>query len=109
LTKDIIGQCGSKHHKPWFDEQCSELVVQRKQTKLVQWLQGPHEMNKDNSRNVRWEANRHFRNKERGYLKDKIIELESNSKNKNIRDPYRSINKFSKCCHSGTNLKDERG
>jgi hypothetical protein len=40
---------------------------------------------KDNLSNVRREASRHFRNKEKEYLKDKINELESNSKNKNIR------------------------
>jgi hypothetical protein len=32
----------------------------------------------------RWEARRHFRNKGREYLKDKINDLESNSKNKII-------------------------
>jgi hypothetical protein len=39
-----------------------------------------------NLRNVRREANRHFRNKKREYLKDKITGIELNSKNKNIRD-----------------------
>jgi hypothetical protein len=38
--------------------------------------------------NVRQEACKHFRNKKRVYLKDKINELESNTKNKNIRDLY---------------------
>jgi hypothetical protein len=32
--------------------------------------------------------------KKREYLKNKINELETNSKNKNIRDLYKSINKF---------------
>jgi hypothetical protein len=49
-------------------------------------------VNEDNMSNVRQEASRHFRNKEREYLKDKINELESNSKNKNIGDLYRGIN-----------------
>jgi hypothetical protein len=35
-----------------------------------------------------------FRNKKRGYLKHKIDELPTNSKNKNIRDLYRGINDF---------------
>jgi hypothetical protein len=43
-------------------------------------------------------------------LKDKINELESNSKNKNVRDLYRSINEFRKGYQPRTNLlKDERG
>jgi hypothetical protein len=58
-------------------EECLKLVDQRKQAKL-QWLQDPSVVNEDNSRNVRWEASRHFRNKKREYLKDKINELESN-------------------------------
>jgi hypothetical protein len=60
--------------------------------------------------NVRWEASRYFRNKNRVYLKDKVNELESNSKTKNIRDMYRGINDFKKGYQSRTNLvKDERG
>jgi hypothetical protein len=39
--------------------------------------------------NIRRETCRHFRNRERQYLKDKIDELTRNSKNKNIRDLYR--------------------
>jgi hypothetical protein len=48
-------------------------------------------VNEDNLRNVRREASRHFRNKEREYLKDKITDIEINSKNRNIRDLYRDI------------------
>jgi hypothetical protein len=44
------------------------------------------------------------------YLKDKINELESNSKNKNIRVLYRGINEFKKFYQPRTNfVKDERG
>jgi hypothetical protein len=49
--------CELKHHKPWFDEECSELVDQRKQAKL-QWLQDPSKVNEDNLSNVRWEASK---------------------------------------------------
>jgi hypothetical protein len=44
-------------------------------------------VNEDNLSNVRWEAIRHFRNKKREYLKDKINELESNSKKKKHQRP----------------------
>jgi hypothetical protein len=60
-------------------EECSELVDPRKQAKL-QWLLDPSEANEDNLSDIRREASRHFRNKEREYLKDKINDLESNSK-----------------------------
>jgi hypothetical protein len=67
-------------------------------------------VNEDNLSNVRWEASRHFRSKKREYLKDKINELQSNSKNKNIRDLYRGINEFKKGYQPRTNLvKDEKG
>jgi hypothetical protein len=42
-------------------------------------------------------------------LTDKINELESNSKNKNIRDLYRGINEFKKTYQPRTNLvKNEK-
>jgi hypothetical protein len=73
-------------------------------------LQDPSEANEDNLSDVRREASRHFRNKKRQHLKDKINELESNSENKNIRDLYRGINEFKKGYQPRTNLvKDERG
>jgi hypothetical protein len=73
-------------------------------------LQDPSEANEDNLSDVRREASRHFRNKKREYLKGKISKLEPNSKNKNIRDPYASINEFKKGYQPTANLvKDERG
>jgi hypothetical protein len=48
----------------------------------------------DNPNNVRREASIYFRNKKRDYLKDKINELSTNSKDKNIRDLYSGINEF---------------
>jgi hypothetical protein len=54
----------------------------------LQWLQDPSEINGDNLKTVRLEASRYFRNEKREYLKDKINELATNSKNKNIRYLY---------------------
>jgi hypothetical protein len=98
-----------KKNKPWFNEGCSKLLDQRQQAKL-QWLQDPSEINGDNLNNVTCEASRHFRNKKREYLKDKINELAMNSKNKNIRDLYRRINGFKRSYQPRNNLvKDENG
>jgi hypothetical protein len=41
---------------------------------------------------LRCEASSYFRNKKKEYMKNIIDELAMNSKNKNIRDPYRGIN-----------------
>jgi hypothetical protein len=43
-------------------------------------------INGDNLNSVRQEASRHFRNKKREYLKDKMNELATYSKDENIRD-----------------------
>jgi hypothetical protein len=39
-AQESLGYCESKHRKPWFEEECSELLLRRKQAKL-QWLQDP--------------------------------------------------------------------
>jgi hypothetical protein len=73
-------------------------------------LQDPSEINGDNLNNVRHEASRYFRNKKREHLKDKINELATNSKNKNIRDLCRGINYLKWGYQSRNNLvKDENG
>jgi hypothetical protein len=92
-AKQRLGYFELRKHKPWFNKGCSEFLDQRKQAKL-QWLQDPSEINGDNLNNVRREASTYFRNKKRGYMKDKVNELATNSKNKNIRDLYRGINEF---------------
>jgi uncharacterized protein YPO0396 len=101
-VKECIGHCEAKRHITWFAEECLKVVDRRKQAKL-QWPQDPNVVNEDNLSNVRREASRHFRSKKREYLKDKINDLESNSKNK-IRDLYRGINKFKKCYQSISSL-----
>jgi hypothetical protein len=45
----------------------------------LQWLQDPSKINGDNLNNIRHEASRHFRNKKRECLKDKIDELATNN------------------------------
>jgi hypothetical protein len=59
---------------------------------------------------ARREAGRHFRNKKREYLKAKINEVETNSKNMNIRELYRGINDSRKDYQLRTNTtKDGKG
>jgi hypothetical protein len=60
----------------------------------VQWVENANKINGDNLNNVICEASRHFRNKKREYLKDKINKLARNNKKKNIRDLYRGIKDF---------------
>jgi hypothetical protein len=41
-------------------------------------------------------------------MKDKINELATNSKNKNIRDLYRGVNKFRRCYQPSSNLGKDK-
>jgi hypothetical protein len=77
-------------HKLWFDKGYSKISDQRKQAKL-QWLLYPIKINGGNLNSIRHEANRHFRKKKKEYVKGKINDLTTNSKNKNIRDLYGEI------------------
>jgi hypothetical protein len=61
-----------------------------------------YERNKwGNLKNVRCEGSRQFRNK-REYLKDKINDLATNTKNKNTRDLCRGINEFKRGYQHGS-------
>jgi hypothetical protein len=74
-AKESLSYHDLKWCKPQFDEICSELLDQRKQARL-QWLQNQSKINRDNLNNIRCDASRHFRNKKREYLKDKIMSIE---------------------------------
>jgi len=59
---------------------------------------------------VRREVSRHFRNKNKAFLRAKIEELETNNKIQNIRDLYRGISDFKKGYQPRCNIvKDEKG
>jgi hypothetical protein len=62
---------------------CPKLLDQREQAKFC-WLQHPSKLNGVNLNKIRYEANRYLRNKKREYLKDKINEFATNSKNKTL-------------------------
>jgi hypothetical protein len=70
-AKQSPGLYKLKQHKQWSDEDCLRYFDKRKHAK-IQWVQGPAQSNVDNVYNVRCEASRHFRNKKKKYLKDKI-------------------------------------
>jgi len=75
-------------------QQKSQLSEQRKQAKL-QLFQNPSQINGDNPNNTRCEPSRlSGEKKKKGYLKDKIHELETETENKNIIHVYRGTNEF---------------
>ncbi|KAJ4426239.1 hypothetical protein ANN_27051 [Periplaneta americana] len=108
-AEQSIGYYENKKKKPWFDEDCCMVVERRKQAKL-KFLQDPVEEKRDNYFNERREASRTLRNKKGGYLKEKLNEVETNSKNKNIPDLYKGIKEFKNGYQSRVNvIKDENG
>jgi hypothetical protein len=62
-------------------------IIRPKETSQIAVVTGSKRNKQIN--NKRCKTSRHFRNKKRQYLKDKIDELAMNSKNKNIRDLYK--------------------
>jgi hypothetical protein len=85
-------------------------IIRPKKTSQIAVVTGSKRKNGDNLNNISRETSRHFRTKERKYLKDKIDELAMNSKNKNIRYLHRGINDFKRGHQPRSNLvKDEKG
>jgi hypothetical protein len=60
----------------------------------LQWLQDTSKIHGNNLNNGRCEVSTYFKNKKKKYMKDKIIELATNIKNKNIGVLHRGINEF---------------
>jgi len=60
-----------KQHEPWLNGKCLHFLDQRKKDKM-QWVLEPNQSRADSLHSVRREASRHFRKKEKEYLKAKI-------------------------------------
>jgi hypothetical protein len=71
-------------------------IIRSKEAATLQWLQNPRPTNGDNLNNAQCETKKTSRNKKREYLKEKINELKTKGKNKNIKNLYRGINEFKK-------------
>jgi hypothetical protein len=67
-------------------------TIRSKQTAKLQRLQDPSTINENNLNKARSEASKHFKNKKRRYLKDKINELATYNKGKNITDLEEEMN-----------------
>ena len=103
VTGESIGYYEVKKKKPWFDDDCSNVVERRKQAKL-KFLQDPTHLNRDKYHTGKRESSRALRNKKRDYLKEKLIEIDTNRKNKNIRDLYKGIKDFKKGYQARVNV-----
>jgi hypothetical protein len=85
-------------------------VIRSKETSETAVVTNSSEINGDNLNNARLEASRHFRNKKREYLKDKINELATNSNNTIVGDIDRETNELRRGYQPRNNLmKDDNG
>ena len=78
-AEESLGRLKLNQNKPWFDEECLGFLDQRMRAKLP-WIQDQSHNNVDILNNIRREVSRHFKEKKKAYLRDKIEELETNSK-----------------------------
>jgi hypothetical protein len=88
-----ISNFSHREPKLSFDEECSKLLDKGTQTEL-RLLQNPSQMTGDKLTSLRREANRNFRNKERGHLKDQINEVQENTKNESTTDVLPECSSF---------------
>jgi len=70
-AKGRLGLHELKQHIPWFDEDCSGFIDQRKQAKM-QWLHDANQSNVDNLNNLGREGSKYSRNKRKEHLRAKI-------------------------------------
>jgi hypothetical protein len=83
-------------------------IITSKKTSQITMVTKSNIINGDNLNNIAHKARRHLRNKKWKSLRDKINELATNSKSKNIRDLYRGISEFKRGYRPRSNLvKDE--
>jgi hypothetical protein len=75
-------------HKPWFDDECSKILDQGGQQTAAG--KDPSQINGDNLNNTRYEVSRHFRNKKRDYLKDRINDLVIKVQKEHYRPVYKN-------------------
>jgi hypothetical protein len=105
-VEESTGLYELKQYKPQINEKCLRFINHRKQAKM-QCLKYPDQSTVDNPYNLRPEAHRHFRTKNKEYQKAKIDYLETNSEIKKITGLYKG---FKKGYQPRTNIvKAEKG
>jgi hypothetical protein len=73
-AKESLGHYELQQHKPWFDDECSNLTDRRKQAEL-QWVQNPSQVTGDNMDNARCEASTTFWTIKGNIRKTKLMSL----------------------------------
>jgi hypothetical protein len=94
-AKEICGEKRRVKKKPWFDEECEQKVIERKERKRI-WINSDTAENKDRYIESNKETNKILRRKKRMYVNSLIDKAEQERSTNNARDFYRKIRFFKK-------------
>ncbi|KAL1446641.1 hypothetical protein WDU94_003506 [Cyamophila willieti] len=92
-AKEICGEKENKKKKPWFDNQCCEMVIMRKAMK-EKWLNSKVEVDRKAYTEQNKNTTRTLRQKKRNWLKSLMEKAEEDRTANNSRDFYRTTRFF---------------
>lgn len=94
-AKEVCGKKERKNKKPWFDDECKEKVLQRKEAKDT-WLNKKQESDREEYKKCSRETVRTLRRKKREWVNKILEKAEQDRTANNSRDFYRSVRFFRK-------------
>lgn len=92
-AKEICGEKIKKRGKPWFDQDCSEIIDKRRKLR-EKWLETKHVNDKKTYDDINKETTKLLRKKKRNWLKGLVTRAEEERTANNSRDFYRTTRFF---------------
>lgn len=94
-AKDLCGDKQKQPTKPWFDQECNEMIEKRRFSR-EKWLGANNEEERLRYQNINRSTTRLLRQKKRNWLKSLVEKAEQDRTNNNARDFYRTTRFFQK-------------
>lgn len=94
-AREVCGKKKRASKKPWFDEECEQKVIERKEMKRI-WMNNNSTEHKDRYNEMNRETNKMLRKKKRMYINSLIDKAEQERTTNNAREFYRKIRFFKK-------------
>uniref|UniRef100_A0A8D8TNG9 Craniofacial development protein 2 n=1 Tax=Cacopsylla melanoneura TaxID=428564 RepID=A0A8D8TNG9_9HEMI len=92
-TEAVCGKMKKKEKKPWFDEECKNMINKRRELKS-EWLQTQEEIDRLRYNTQNRETTRLVRQKKRGWMNELVRRAEEDRTKNNSKDFYRTIRFF---------------
>jgi hypothetical protein len=111
-AKTSLGYQRRKKSKPWYDDECVEWSKKRGEARIQSLTASDDNRDERNEQlqKISKEYKRLVRRKKREWEKEKIVEIEDNRRQKNVREMYKGINSTKKGFQSKSNtVRDEKG